>query len=105
MLCHNSWRDVFSQFCHQARLGGQLEVGCGLGADKRHSRPADILVQNWIIGKPAAFDFTVTSPLNPTTLTEAGITRGSGLQLWQLNFESMGLMILSVQSLDGFLYP
>ena len=52
-------------------------VGCGLGVDKRHSRPADIRVQNWIIGKPAAFDFTVTSPLNLTTLTEAGVTRGS----------------------------
>ena len=57
--------------------GGQLEVGCGLGADKRHSRPADILVQNWIIGKPAAFDLTVTSPLNLATLAEAGVARGS----------------------------
>ena len=74
---HNSLTDVFSQFCHRARLGGQLEVGCGLGLDKRHDHPADILVQNWIIGKPAAFDFAVTSPLNLTTLTEAGVTRGS----------------------------
>ena len=89
MLCHNSLRDAFSQFCHQARLGGRLEIGCRLGADKRHSRPADILVQNWIIGKLAAFDFTVISPLNLTTLTEAGITRG--LQPWQLKFGSMGL--------------
>ena len=55
----------------------QLEVGCGLGADKRHSRPADILVQNWIIGKPAAFDLIVTSLLNLTTLTEVGVARGS----------------------------
>ena len=77
VLRHNSLRDVFSQFCHRARLEGQLEVGCGFGVDKRHSRPADILVQNWIIGKPAAFDFTVTSPLNLTTLTEAGVIRGS----------------------------
>ena len=77
VLRHNSLRDVFSLFCRRARLGGQLEVGCGLGVDKRHSRPADILVQNWIIGKPTAFDFTVTSPLNLTTLTEAGVTRGS----------------------------
>eukprot|EP00731_Ephydatia_muelleri_P021595 Em0014g186a len=77
VLRPNSLRDAFSQFCHQAHLGGQLEIGCGLGVNKRHSRPADILVQNWIIGKPAAFDFTVTSPLNLTTLTEAGVTRGS----------------------------
>ena len=45
VLCNNSSRDVFSQFCHLARLGGQLEVDCGLGADNIHSRPADILVQ------------------------------------------------------------
>ena len=29
-------------------------------ADK-NSSPADILVQNWIIGKPPAFDLTVTT--------------------------------------------
>ena len=77
VLHHNSLRDAFSQFCHRACLGGQLEVGCGIGADKRHSRPADILVQNWIITKPSAIDLTVTSPLNLTTLTEAGVARGS----------------------------
>ena len=70
--------------------GGQLEVGCGLGADKRYSRPADILVQNWIIGKPAAFDLTVTSPLNLTTLTEAReLQEGRQLYIWQLKFRSM----------------
>ena len=26
---HNALRDVFAQFCHRARLGGQLEVGHG----------------------------------------------------------------------------
>ncbi|KAL5460331.1 hypothetical protein EMCRGX_G033776 [Ephydatia muelleri] len=57
--------------------GGQLEVDCGLGADKIHSRPADTLVQNWIIGKPAAADLMVTSPLNSTNLIEAGATIGS----------------------------
>ena len=94
---------VFSHFCHRARLGGQLDVGCGLGADKRHCCPADIVAQNWIISKPAAFDFTVTSLLNLTTLTEAGVTRGSAAMAAE--FRSMGLMILSVQILDGFLYP
>ena len=74
MLHHNSLRDAFSQFCHRACLGGQLEVGCGIGED---SRPADILVQNWIISKPAPFDLAVISPLNLTTLNEAGVARGS----------------------------
>ena len=40
-------------------------------------RPADVLVNNWHLGKPAAFDLTITSPLNPMTLTEAGMRFGS----------------------------
>ena len=32
---------------------------------------------NWTIGKPAAFDLTVVSPLNSNTLNEAGATSGS----------------------------
>ena len=77
VLHHNSLRDVFAQFCHRARLGGQLEVGHGYGAESSLSRPADILVPNWMIGKPAAFDLTVVSPLNFTTLNEAGARSGS----------------------------
>ena len=30
---------------------------------------ADMLVPDWVLGKPAAFDITVTSPLNPSTFT------------------------------------
>ena len=53
---HNASREVFAQFCHRARLGGQLEVGHGSGGDSPNSQPADILIPNWMIGKPAAFD-------------------------------------------------
>ena len=77
VLRHNSLRDVFAQFCHRARLGGQLEVGHGYGGESSLSRPADILVLNWMIGNPAAFDLTVVSPLNSTTLNEAGARSGS----------------------------
>ena len=49
----------------------------GYGAESLLSRPADILVPNWMIGKPAAFDLTVVSPLNSTTLNEAGARSGS----------------------------
>eukprot|EP00731_Ephydatia_muelleri_P032949 Em0024g493a len=60
---------------------------------------------NWIIGKPAAFDFTVTSPLNLTTLTEAGVTIESaamaaevqkhGFNDWSyLDFEPLGVLCL-----------
>eukprot|EP00731_Ephydatia_muelleri_P005639 Em0002g1815a len=46
--------------------------------DKRNTRPADVLVPpNWSLGKPAAFDLTVTSPLNPSILSEEGVMAGS----------------------------
>ena len=77
VLSHNSLRDVFAQFCHRTRLGGQLEVGHGYGGESSLSRPADILVPNWMIRKPAAFDLTVVSPLHSTTLNEAGARSGT----------------------------
>ena len=77
VLRHNSLRDVFVESCHRACLGSQVEVGSGLGLDRLHFRPADVLVNNWHLGKPAAFDLTVTSPLNPIILTEAGVRCGS----------------------------
>ena len=70
-------RDVFAQFYHRTQLGGQLEAGHGSGGDSTNSWPVDILVPNWMIGKPAAFDLTVVSPLNSNTLNEAGATSGS----------------------------
>ena len=66
-------RDVSAQ----GQAGGQLEVGHGYWAESLLSRPADILVPNWMIGKPAAFDLTVVSPLNSATLNEAGARSGS----------------------------
>ncbi|KAL5517624.1 hypothetical protein EMCRGX_G003206 [Ephydatia muelleri] len=65
----------------RACLGGQVEVGSGQGHDRLNSRPADVLVQNWHLGKPAAFDLTITFPLNPTILTEAGVKCGSSAQV------------------------
>eukprot|EP00731_Ephydatia_muelleri_P023367 Em0015g950a len=81
VLRHNSLRDVVAQFCHRARLGGQLEVGGGTEADGSRSRPADYLVPNWSTGKPAAFDITVTSPLNPISLPDAKVTGGSAARM------------------------
>ena len=103
VLRHNSLRDVFAQFCHRARLGGQLEVGHGYGADSLLSRPADILVPNWMIGKPAAFDLTVVFPLNSTTLNEAGARRGH--QLERLKCASTMPMMPSAQNWVGSAYP
>ena len=41
------------------------------------SRPADVLVGNWDRGKPAAFDFTVSSPLSSAILSEANANTGA----------------------------
>ena len=84
VLRHNSLCDVVAQFCHRAHLGGQLKVGGGTEADGSRSRPANYLVPNWSTGKPAAFDITVTSPLNPIYLPEAKVTGGSAARMAEM---------------------
>eukprot|EP00731_Ephydatia_muelleri_P016642 Em0009g1066a len=42
--------------------------------DHSKTRPADILIPNWVMGRTAALDVSVTSPLNPQTLLVAGVT-------------------------------
>ena len=74
---HNKLRDIVLQTCHRACISAKAEAGSGLGHELRNTRPADILASNWLCGKPAAFDFTVVSPLNPTIISEAGRTAGS----------------------------
>ena len=74
---HNRLRDVFAESCRRACIGVQVEVGSGYGCDERHTRPADVLAANWMLGKPAAFDFAVTSSLISSNLHEASVTAGS----------------------------
>ena len=71
---HNRLRDIFNDFCHSACLVSQLEMG---GWYRDRTRPADVLVPNWILGKPAAFDLSVTSTLNAQIFQEACVTAGS----------------------------
>jgi hypothetical protein len=75
---HNKLRDIFLGFCQRACLGPRQEMGCGAGSQ---SRPADVLVPNWDLGKPAAFDLSVTSTLNQNVLPEASVTAGSAAQV------------------------
>ena len=77
---HNKLRDVFYDFCQCACLGPRLEMGCGGGSDSQ-SRPADVLVPKWDLGKPAAFDLSVTSTLQSSALLEASVTAGSAALL------------------------
>ena len=70
-----------------------------VGHDERRTRPADVLVPNWDLGKPAAFDLTVASPLNQSILNEACVTAGYIDHLpGFLNKGSMPPTMLSAQS-------
>eukprot|EP00731_Ephydatia_muelleri_P019517 Em0012g342a len=65
---HNRLRDIFNDFCHSACLAPQLEMG---GWSRDRIRPANVLVPKWVLGKPAAFDLSVT------IFQEACVTAGS----------------------------
>ena len=41
--------------------------------DNNHSRPADVLVEGWERGQPAALDITVTSPITPVSMKDSSI--------------------------------
>ena len=58
-----------------------MEVGSGLGHDERRIWPADVLVPNWNLGKPATFDLTVVSPSNKSILNEACVAAGSSARV------------------------
>ena len=73
----NKLRDVVLQTCHRACTSAKAEAGSGLGCELLHTRPADILASNWLCGKPDAFDLSLTSLLNSSLLSEAGLTAGS----------------------------
>ena len=49
----------------------------GRGSEKSRTRPADVLIRNWSLGKPVALDLTVTSPLNAETISKASVAAGS----------------------------
>ena len=72
---HNCLHDTFVDLCRNAHLSVQVEVGNNLTLDNSH--PADVLVGNWDRGKPAAFDFTVSSPLSSAILSEASANTGA----------------------------
>ena len=72
--------DVFAESCRLAHLSVMIELGNNLNPDHDHTRPAHILVHNWTQGKPAAFDFSVTSPLNSLNLSEVGESPGAAAE-------------------------
>ena len=71
--CHNRIRDILVETCGNAHIGVKVEVGNNLSRDHSKTRPADILLPNWVLGRTAALDVSITSLLNPVTLLEAGV--------------------------------
>ncbi|KAL5493834.1 hypothetical protein EMCRGX_G015066 [Ephydatia muelleri] len=74
---HNRLRNNLAESCRRAHLSVHLEVGHNLTPDNSNTRPADILIPHWCMGRPAALDLSVSSPLNPLTLLEAGVMAGA----------------------------
>ena len=92
---HNRVRDTLFEFCQRACLGAQLEAGSSLGHEARQTHPADVLIPNWELGKPAAIDLCVTSPLNSKTLQVACVTPNSAaMQAEQMGVHPFGCRVL-----------
>ena len=81
---HNKLRDILAETCRRAHFSVQVEAGCNLTSDHSHSRPADVLISNWVLGKTAACDLSVTSPLYSKILSEAGVTAGAAAHATEL---------------------
>ena len=60
---HNRIRDGLYILCRQAGMNPALEQGSVHGDQ---TRPADILIPHWSLGKSAALNITVVSPRSPT---------------------------------------
>ena len=54
-----------------------MEAGNDFMTTHSHTHPSDLLLTNWITGKTAAIDISVTAQLNTHTLMEAGVSAGS----------------------------
>eukprot|EP00731_Ephydatia_muelleri_P016004 Em0009g428a len=77
---HNRIRDILVETCRRAHIGVKVEVGNNLSRDHSKTHPADILLPNWFLGRTAALDVSITSPLNPVTLLEAGVSATAAAQ-------------------------
>ena len=57
---HNMIRDILVETCRRAHIGVKVEDGNNLSRDHSKTRPADVLLPNWFLGRTAALD--VSSP-------------------------------------------
>ena len=68
---HNLVRNTLFNTCRRALLNPILEQGAGLDETGSLTRPADILIPTWSMGKSGAIDVTIAHPLNHTFLDGA----------------------------------
>ena len=73
---HNTLRDCFANLCSEAYLSPQLVKGPSI----EFSRPANVLVPNWSLSHPAAFDLKVIHPLNTDLILEASLASGNSAE-------------------------
>ncbi|KAL5481848.1 hypothetical protein EMCRGX_G004137 [Ephydatia muelleri] len=96
-------RDILAETCRRAHLSVQVEAGCNLTPDHSHSRPADVLISNWVLGKTAACDISVTSPLNSNIMSEAGVTAGAAAQATELRkHEANDVKCSELEAMESF---
>ena len=70
------------------------------------SRPADILLPNWFMGKTAALNVLIISPLNPLSLLEAVELATSAAQIHrQGNTRPMTANVLNLSRCGGWVSP
>ena len=65
---HNTLHDCIAEYCRRAQLNPTLEAGSGY---LNQTRPADILLPTWNLGRYAALDVTVVNPLNNSNIEGA----------------------------------
>ena len=71
---HNHLRNAVHSFCRQGQLRPLLEQGANRDAAGTMTRPADVLIPTWSLGKAGAIDVTVVNPLNHNNLIGANTT-------------------------------
>ncbi len=74
---HNAIRDILFSATQSAALGPTRKAS-NVVPDSM-SRPADILLPTWHGGRSAALDLHIISPLQQSTIHEAGFTPGHTL--------------------------
>eukprot|EP00731_Ephydatia_muelleri_P012996 Em0007g306a len=81
VVCNYFPADILVETCRRAHIWVKVVVGNNLSRDQgKKTRPADILLPNWFLGRTASSDVFITSPLNPVILLEAGVSATAAAQ-------------------------